>query len=280
LHTVHLPSGSYNLPSRWEELNAKQLRRMAWLSHLDHRAVDLAKLLFLIQTLSLPFWKRIKLQFFYFFLANTTERAELLFCTKSFQEFRTLTQQKIEKIRCVFVLLYGPHSALSNCSFWEFIKAEQYFLTYLEKKEEIWLDKLIATLYRPARENHNPMLVDDRRIPFNDIAIRNRIKQVSRIDHDTKLAIMMWFDGCRTQLIKHFPMVWKKSDPNQLSESQIKKTSNNNWMQLISELAGSMDNYEKIANTNLYIALTDISHRMKKRNEELKQIALNQRRKR
>lgn len=270
MHTVHLPSSSYELPSRWDELNALQLRRMAWLSRLDHEAVDLAKLLFLIQTLSLPFWKRMRLQFFYFFQANTTERGELLFCTASFQEFRTLTRQKIKKIRCIFVLLHGPYSALSNSTFWEFIKAEQYFLNYLEKKDDIWLDKLIATLYRPAKQDFNPMLDNDRRIPLNDLAIKHRLRMVSRIDEDTKLAIMMWFDGCRTQLIKHFPLVWKKVDPKQLAEKKT-VTTNTNWMQLISELSGSMDNYEKIGNTNLYIALTDISHRIKKRNEELKQ---------
>jgi hypothetical protein len=275
MHTVHIGSSSYFLPSKWDELNAKQLRHISWISFLNLKAVDVAKLLFLVQTLSLPFRKRIRLQYFYFFQADTTERGDLLFCTSSFQESRTLTRQKIKKIRCAFVLLHGPNSALSNSTFWEFIKAEQCFLNYLEKKDDIWLDKLIATLYRPSKDNFNTRLENDRRIALNDHEVTDRLKLISRIDKKTKIAVLMWFDGCRTHLIKYFPLIWKKPGPNQQVDKKTVK--NTNWMQLISELAGSMDNYEKIGNTNLYIALTDISHRIKKRNEELKQLALSAR---
>lgn len=277
MHTVHIGESSYPLPSRWDELSAVQLRRMAWLSGMEQDPVDIAKLVFLIQTLSLTWWQRMRLQYFYYFQADTIERADLLICTQSFHEFRSLTAQKIKKIRRKFVLFYGPDSGLANCTFWEYIKAEQYYLNYLEKKEPVWLDKLIATLYRPSKKNFDPNTDTDRRIHLNDMAVRFRMEVIKGIEQDTKLAVLLWFSGCREQISNNFPLVFKKQEAaKEAASPQRSKSSKPNgvgWMQLISELSGSMDQYEKIGNTNLYIALTDISHRIKK-SEEAKKEAL------
>jgi hypothetical protein len=275
MHTINIGRSSYLIPSKWDELNEKQLKQMTKLIQLNHDPIDLAKILFLIQTLSLPWWQKIKLQYFYFFQANTEERGDLLYCTRSFEEFRMITSQKIKYIRCTFVRLYGPDSGLANCTFWEYIKAEQYFLNYLEKKDPIWLDKLVAVLYRPSIEKFNPSIHEDRRIPLNDVSVRYRTKQMEKVSAETKVAVLIWFDGCRSSLIKNFPIVFKKPSATQNTQSPKAQSgaASQSWMNLISELAGSMDNYEKIGATNLYTALTDISHRIKKSQDLARQHA-------
>ncbi len=94
MHQAHIHNTTYTLPSRWDELNRKQLITAAWLSTTKKKGVDLAKLLFLVLTQSLPWWKRQKLRFFYFFQANVDERGDLVFLTRSFSEFPEFTKNK------------------------------------------------------------------------------------------------------------------------------------------------------------------------------------------
>lgn len=137
---------------------------------------------------------------------------------------------------------------------------------------------MIAILYRPAIKDFNPMLHEDIRIPLIDTATKFRTHQISRVNLNTKMAILMWFDSSRNQLMKNFPLIFKP--PPKLKEGENRpitdtktKEGKNAWMKLISEMASGMDNYEKIGKTNLYIAMTDISHRIAKRQEEAVQAA-------
>ncbi len=270
MHCVHISeSAAYAIPSTWEELTAAQLKKIAWILTLKKEPADLAKLIFLALTLSLPWWKRLRLWWFYFHSSTIDEKADLLRCTLSFTENRKITEQKIKKICWTFVPLYGPDSSLANSTLWEYIKAEQYFINYQERKEQIWLDKLVATLYRPKKSGYNPQTDTDIRIPLTDMSVRFRLRQVERIDQSTKLAILMWFDGCRHFIIQSFPTIFQKPEPKKAGPlaALSKPSGRSGWMGLISELAGGMQHYDAIGNTNLYTALTDISHRIQKANE-------------
>jgi hypothetical protein len=294
VHQIRINTTNYPIPSQWDDLSATQLRRIAWLSTLHKDGLALSKLFFFILTLHLPFWKRLRLQWFYLYQATTEERGDFLSLVESFREKPRLTTQKLEKIRVRTVLLHGPASGLANCSFFEYIQAEKYFLNYMEgtrnKKPgfdsaqpdnavtlsgvEGWLNRLVATLYRPS----DPMTkshADDRRIPLTDAGIRFRLALVNRIDLSTKLAILMWFDGCRAQIIQAFPAIFPKpvkDDPNSPFRGSNGKRppsgGSGGWIEMISELAGSPAEYERIGNTNLFTALTDISFRIRK-NQEL-----------
>lgn len=296
MHQIRINTTNYPIPSQWEELSADQLRRIAWLSTLQKSGLALSKLFFFILTLHLPLWKRIRLQWFYLYQATTEERGDFLKLVESFKEKPRLTTQKLEKIRGKSVLLYGPSSGLSNCTFFEYIQAEKYFLNYLEAtslrggttKQSLddktaspygtrsdgseWLNRLVATLYRPS----DPLAkahADDRRIPLTDAGIRFRLALVNRIDIGTKLAILMWFDGCRAQITQAFPAIFPKPVKEESPLSPLQggkggKSKTSGWIDMISELAGSPAEYDRIGNTNLYTALTDISFRIRK-NQEL-----------
>lgn len=262
----------FDLPSRMDELTAYQLKKMMWAISSKLEPVNKAKLIVLIMSLSLPIWKRLRFQFFYFFQANTIERADIVFLTQSFREFDQLSTQKIEKLGGTSVLLHGPHAGLSNSTFWEYIKAEKYYLNYIKTQDKDWLNKLVATLYRPARKDYDKRIHEDIRLPLSDHGIKYHLREVEKTDLETKLAILKWFDSCRNMLAKNFPLVFPKPKENTRSTNPITminqgSTNGGGWLQLISELAGSMDNYDKIGNTNLIIAMTDISHRIKKSNE-------------
>lgn len=97
------------------------------------------------------------------------------------------------------VVLYGPDEALTNCRFLEFLKANTYLLQHFKTKKQEYLDKFIACLYRPAKENYDPESViadGDRRERFNDVVIEHRAKTTQWIPAHIKEAIDLFFRGC------------------------------------------------------------------------------------
>lgn len=282
MHQIHIHSTSYSIPSKWDELSGKQLKRIAWLSTRKLNGLKLTKLFFYILTMKLPFWKRVRLQYFYLIQAGMEERGDFLTLVDNFHENRTFTSQLIPKLRIkrsflwlTSVLLLGPDSKLANCTFWEFIEAERHYLNYLRLSKEGKLDqakeslhRLIATLYRQRNPKASKLMDSDLRIPLNSKGLRWRLAIVSKASESEKIAILMWFEGCRNTIMKAFPLVFPVP-----SESEKRKPGANaplksgsttqQWMDMISSVATSMSDYDKIADTNLMIALTDISHRIK-----------------
>jgi len=267
MHQVHLPHKSYQLPSRWNELNSDQVIKAAYLSSQNLDPIQLAKLLFLVITRSLPWWQRYRLQFFYLFQANTSERGDLIFLTRSFSEFTDFTAQKLKKIRGKYVpniTWYGPNSSLANCTLWEYIKSEQYFMKYIQTKDEKWLNLLIAVIYRPSRPDYDAEMHEDIRVPLLDSTVQARAVLVAKLPLPQRIAILMWFDGCRSFIIKSFPPIFKKEESSSKQDQRNGgKHTSGSWLDMITSLAANMSQFTEIANTNLTIALTDISFRIR-----------------
>jgi hypothetical protein len=277
LHYVTLYTTRLPIPSTWEELTARQIRKVAWLQRTPRHGVALTKLFFFILTMSLPLWQRVRLQWFYLVQATTDERGDLLLLVENFHTNRSFITQKLPKIRVKSrniggqsVLLHGPDSKLANCTFWEFIQAEKHYLDHItDPKDETHVNKLMATLYRQVDKSKSPIIDRDIRIPLTDTGTRHRLALVSRITPEEKIIVLMWFESCREFLIRAFPTVFTK--PAAPTTPQPARKSGSGWLELISELAGNMTLYEDIGNTNLFTALTDITHRIKKNREAERQ---------
>ena len=309
MHTVTLQSGwlpdaVYSLPSRWEELTARQLRRIAWLSSLSISGINLTKLFFLALTDSLPWWSRFRLSWFYIVQSTIDEKADLLLLVESFSANQNLTTQKIPKIRLkakkfggVSVLLHGPTSRLGNVTFWEYIQAEKHYLNYLESKAPVnpvtlsvclsgrqgvegHLNLLIATLYRQQRAGYRHLIDPDIRIPLTAEGAKWRLRLVEQMNPDTKMVILMWFESCRTQIQRSFPTIFGK--PRTVTPSTVEGGAKavtptpdqyaQQWIRMITELAGGMQHYDAIGNTPVWTAFTDITHRIKKSEEAQREL--------
>lgn len=300
-----LPDAVYPLPSRWEELSAAQLRRVAWLSSLPLSGISLAKLFFLALTESLPWWQRFRLRWFYIVESTVDEKADLLLFVDSFREKQVLTEQKFpkialkaKKIGAPSVLLFGPTSRLGNVTFWEYIQAEKHYLNYLEASQKApngfdsaqpdtpivspraesrgnteiaHLNLLVATLYRQERPDFRMHIDADIRIPLTSEGAKWRMHLVERMNMDTKLVILMWFESCRAHIQKSFPAIFgkpaKASPTDKAKPLAAKEQYGQHWIRMISELAGGMQHYDAIGNTPVWTAFADITHRIKKSEE-------------
>ena len=107
----------------------------------------------------------------------------------------------IPTIRTKEVILYGPSDALTDLSFIEFIDAHNLFIEYLGSQDEEILNKLVATLYRPEKENfekekQDPSFDGQRRIKYNPNSIEQWLPIVREKSLLVKYGIFLFFSGC------------------------------------------------------------------------------------
>jgi len=139
---------------------------------------------------------------------------EFLSFSKSFDfltENSTLTNNLLPIIRVALKKYYGPSNSLFNITFGEYLTAENYFIRYNKTKDIIFLDKLIATLYRPKKkaikvdENYK----GDLREEFNDFLIDRRSKTIAKLPFYKKHAIYIFYSGSVNALTERFPLVFE-----------------------------------------------------------------------
>ena len=137
----------------------------------------------------------------------------------------------------------GPSSDLSNMRFGEFIMAETYFMQYTESRMEnsIYLDKLIAALYRPhgLGPEYSPgdaHYRGDWRQKFNSNLIDSRASIIKDLDLAIKDGIYLFYAVARDSLFSYYPNVFpkRKSSSKQQNVGQI----NFGWIGVFDDMLG------------------------------------------
>lgn len=107
----------------------------------------------------------------------------------------TLTEQLLPK----YERFYGPKKEFDNLRVKEFHVCEIAYYDYLQTGEDEHLDKLIAVLYRPAKDNYNFKKDPDGdcRIDFNPNELAYYMLFVSSWPVEVKAAILCFYDGNR-----------------------------------------------------------------------------------
>lgn len=123
-----------------------------------------------------------------------------------------LTRNKIPVVKRRFKKYYGPSDYLYNMNYDEFKEAENFFLAYNSKKDEKYLNLLVASMYRKKKKKYNPDSPDnngDKREKFSSFNIERRAKKISGIPFEYKLAVFQFFYGCLRHLSKVFPIAFE-----------------------------------------------------------------------
>ncbi len=216
LHSRHLGYQTLrrSVAAGWNELNARQLADVAealfTISDPYARNLQLIRIL-----LRLPWYRLLALSGEY--MLDLEQLITFLL------EENTLTRNLFPVLRFrspVSLLrspLYGPADGFSNIRFNEFVYAESWFMSYQETGETADLDRLIAVLYRPKDKKCDPTSPDytgDVREPFNDNLIGMRDIWVSRLPRKIKLAILLWYTGCRMDLVESYENVFSGDKEN------------------------------------------------------------------
>ena len=129
------------IPSAWEELNGKQLKRLAVLLHRGKEKEETAMR-------SLHILSKISL--FRFWLLPLDLRFRALPFVEWINKLK-LTCQLLPKVKG----FYGPCQDFGNLTMVEFHYAEMAYCQLVKSKEQTFLTELISVLYREKKQGYD-----------------------------------------------------------------------------------------------------------------------------
>ena len=222
--------------SCWEELTDEQFAHVMqnWLKVVDgylnqheYKLIVLYKLLGIQRG---PFDaakdKRLspqKLEMKYENLWRLTETIEWLFEYRTDYGRKTVAlsytgiTNRLPEIETPEALLIGPADGCTNITFGEYRHAWMYFEAYITSREDAELDNLVATLYRPEREDYiklkrAPGFDGNQREAFNPNLTGDYAKLLAEVPFWQKYTVLLWFLNCDR---------WQKEDEIMLAGKPV-----------------------------------------------------------
>jgi len=242
----------FNIPSSWNELSDRQLKRLAKLSNSGVKGVYFDYLV-LVVLLNLKWWNLIG-----------KAKCGLLIYNVPFSELKeehyswlyqelTLTRF-IPSLKVKSNILYSPADRIINLTIDEFAHADDFFLGWLRTKDFDYLRYLAAALYRECDEK-------GKRVPFDKLELDHRAATLHKVKKDTLLAILLSYQGCRTYLVSQFKVAFPKPKEG----AKPKKTPRSSLFgKIVLQFAGGkFGNYMETKNINVYTFLTEFEEKIK-----------------
>jgi len=267
---VRINDKTIKAAQEWNELPLKVLREIIRILYSDKAKLETKKIECIGQLLGLPFtffnqWEKDAGPEFLMELNDLLPVSDFLFMEVGENQFAPslgLTDNPLPIIKANGKKLYGPKSELENISFYEWSHADTYYLKYFETQDAYYLNKLIAVLYRPAKElnqyNKESMYEGDQRLPLlrYEETLENRIKDIDKLDQVTKWIILHFFASCRKLITDSFQNIFKQpeGDPGESNGNDY------GWAGVILELAGDkFGDDDQTAAKPLYTILIHLS---------------------
>lgn len=274
-------------PSEWNELTADQLKAIAVLLHSQERMPDfrvkavhamigskneLFRQYGLILKAQDKAIKQANLVAMRYWQARRDALNEAIYSISETLRFTfekiTLTKQLLPRVKGFF----APSTGFGNVSFVEFANAETAYKSWANTSEDVYLNRLIAVLYRPNlrfwRIRSFFSIDFDPRRPYTDAMAAAMLSKVARWPMDVKYSILAWFSGCYNYIIEKYPHVFREGEG---------EGDGFGWAGTITQLAGTkFGDVEATASENLHTILRHLEiemrnyERQKKEMENLK----------
>lgn len=173
---------------------------------------------------------------------------------------------KLKKIKHI-----APADDLSNIGFGEWCFAYEYYKLYQITRDKKYLNRLIATLYRPVdpkQKEDSPTFKGDTREVFNEVLVKRRSFAVSSVSERMKIAILAWFSVALKNVSEDRPHVFPESKPakeipGQDSEVPTQEADHSRtWLSVFRELLGpKWGTTEELKKTNAMFILDELEER-------------------
>jgi hypothetical protein len=177
---------------------------------------------------------------------------------KKYRRNIQLLKQLIPVITAGKERLYGPGDRMINITAGEFAKAETRYQSYLNTGDEKYLNELIAVLYRPNKRFINLRKFfqhwdGENRVDYHDFHLA-RAKAIGKIDHVTRLCILLHFEGCRNYAVNQNPEIF---EPDGSDEPE----NNTGWAGIFQAISDKPTEIEQIARLNFWTLLFDLKQK-------------------
>lgn len=123
-----------------------------------------------------------------------------------------LTKNPFQMLRDGKEKLFGPADKFQNIRIEEYFYADTLYMAYKKENNVEYLDRLVATLYRPIKaklDMNSPEYDGDRRQPFNEHLMVKRAEGLSKLPLLTKMVIFIWYEGCRQWLVETYALLFE-----------------------------------------------------------------------
>jgi hypothetical protein len=209
------------VPQKWEELSANDLRALAKGNFLI-RDLATKKFYLVCHFLNIPF-----------FVFAAMSRLDVIHVYEHVSELmgeNSLSKTLIKKVRVGFKAWIGPEDKAANISFLEFIKADTCYVRFIRTNDLKYLNELVATLYRPERTDLSPddeSYRGDMRVPFNEYHVAEMGVLAGKIRLIDRYAILLQYSGLRNWLQQRYEKTFSGTG-----------SSKHGWAGVIISLAG------------------------------------------
>ena len=158
-------------------------------------------------------------------------------------------------------ILYGPDDGLTNLVFSEYISAETNLSRWHNTKDDTYLYKFLAVLYRPGKKESEwklPTFDGDMRLPFNEASIDKHAKLTAQLSAVERKAILLWYSGCKQFMFERFPHVFSRENSTGKTQDPFKS-----FMDLVAILADNKPADKPIIRKQLLFDILDSLEKMR-----------------
>lgn len=279
MNSLFLDNRAYKVAGSFNELSAAQLITVAQLMHLELPKVEMQLRLLLVL---LDIKRSPRLHWIIRRKVTDEGLSDMLMLTDFLFEDTSFSRNILPQLRLgVFGKVFGPADGLSNLVFLEFTKTEASYVQFLQTKDEKFLNRLIAVLYRPRKWGFTLLFerlgvfgferTGDVRARYNDHCLEERAKAIGKLSKPLRLAIFMFYHACRMRIIESNRNVFPEPDEFETKDANRQPGS---WAHVIRTLAGHLNDFEKTAFQPLSLVLFDLdasiqeNRRLKREMEE------------
>lgn len=232
-------------PENWNELTLKQLLFVVPLVMLTKVSEDTkAEILFYFLKMK---WKLLKNM-------NNSQLEGLFPAVDWLFAAPELTKNPYPDIKIGKITYKGLADEMKDISVSQFAFADKFLALFLKKKEEEYLNNILATIYVPSGKSFKKENIEDIAAKFAKIKLNKR------------LVMLAFFVGSRKKLTETFQDIFNR---------KTKRRGGNGWLGFFYELAGpKIGTYTEVAE----MLFTEMLGIMRKLNEDAREMAKRNRR--
>ncbi len=256
-------SGEFN------ELTRRQVISIAGILHMP--LDEIRKKILILKTLLKADWNPWR-HWIYYYKLSAESQAMCLPLTEFALKEITLTKNLLPSLTppFSFTKLYGPEDMLKNIVFIEFIKCERAYTRFTRTGKIQFLNELVSIIYRPKKKDYNPESPNydgDIRERYNDYNVSLRAKAVARISIRKRLAVLLFYYGCRKNIIDSplYKEIFTKQDAKKVDQMK----DNYTWETVLNTIAENPMHIEEVSYIRLSTVLFSLNQKIKSNMETM-----------
>lgn len=261
---ISIQDVNFNIPTKYNELSMKQLRKVTRL-HISNTPENQIDVLWYL--LNLKWYKISDLKKWAMIKSLGAVWIHTLLSDKSLFGWifatSNLTEYKIKSFRLGFWRYHGPVKNILNLNAAEITFGYEIFKLYSEKSNPDYLNSLVAIIYR--RKNPLSWMKQfiygyngDVRLPLNSFTLEKRAEKFKKLDIETKTIIFLMFAGKWDE--------FQNMERNKLIFPKFNEVNNKKkedpliWQKIMMKMAesgvfGDLNNVEKMDKDRFFLAM-------------------------